>query len=67
MKRNKIPNRRNKKYNPKAFNGSPKEAVPPTPLLKKVLKVTLIVIASILLIAAIVFRVRHFLVKHWQH
>ena len=65
MKRNKISNRRNKKYNPKAFNNSPKEVVPPTPLLKRVLKITLIVIASILLIAAIIFRVRHYLIKHW--
>lgn len=65
MKKNKIPNRRNKKYKPKTFNDLPKEVVPPTPLLKRMLKVTLIVIASILLIAAIVFRVRHFLIKHW--
>ncbi|WP_157274154.1 hypothetical protein [Pedobacter sp. BAL39] len=65
MKRNKIPNRRNKKYIPNAFNDSPKEVVPPTPLVKKVLKVTLIAIASILLIAAIILRVRHFLIKHW--
>ncbi|SFF43977.1 hypothetical protein SAMN03003324_03884 [Pedobacter antarcticus] len=65
MKRNTIPSRRNKKYKPKTFNDLPKEVVPPTPLFKKVLKIILIVIASLLLIAAIVLRIRHYLIKHW--
>jgi len=57
--------KRNKKYRPKSFNDSPKEVLPPTPFLKKAIKVVLIVIASILLIAFIILRIRHFLVKHW--
>lgn len=65
MKKNKIPNKRNKKYKPKAFNGSPGEVVPPTTFLKKVIKFALIAVVSILLISVIVLRVRHFLIKHW--
>jgi len=57
--------KRNKKYKPKSFNDSPKEVVPPTTFLKKSMKVVLIVITSVLLIAFIILRVRHFLIKHW--
>lgn len=65
MQKNRIPNKRNKKYKPKAFIGTKGEVAAPTSLFKKVIKVVLIGIASILLIATIILKIRHYLVKHW--
>lgn len=65
MKTNRVTSKRNKKYNPRAFIVPRGEIVATTPLWKKILKIILIVIACSLLIAAMIFRVRHYLIKHW--
>lgn len=65
MKTNRAASKRNKKYNPRVFIVPRGEIVAPKSLWKKTLKIVLIVIACSLLIAAMILRVRHFLIKHW--